>query len=121
METTTLIKTENLSQKSFMEELQDYYNFKKMAFGFEDLYNSGFDTEADIVKAIEVAIQWLELSGHETNRFFYSYLACDSMQGCVFRQWRMSREGLVATILCAPLPNQRLAQIRWNILNGIFH
>lgn len=121
MDTATLIKFEAFGQRSFMDELQDYYNFRKMAFGFDDLYNSGFKSEDEIFKAIEAAIQWLELSGQDTSGFFYPFLISDQLKGCVFRQWRMSREGLVATILCAPSPNPRLAQVRWNILKGVFH
>jgi hypothetical protein len=120
METKSIVRYKASSQQSLMEGLQDYINRRNMKYDFDDLSEAGFLREADMHKAMQDAIHWLELSGQDSNKYFYSCLIGTSKDGSVYRYWKMSRAGLIATIIHAPELNPKLAKIRWNLLNNLF-
>ncbi|MBA3899510.1 MAG: hypothetical protein H0X62_04740 [Bacteroidetes bacterium] len=120
MDTLSIVKYSSTNQESFMDALQEYINLKNMKYDFDDLFEAGFLNEDDILKSIQDSIQWLELSGQDSNRYFYSCLINSQADGSVFRYWKMSREGLISAIIHAPTLNPRLAKIRWNLLKSAF-
>jgi hypothetical protein len=119
METNSIINYRDKSQESLKDALQDYINLKNMKYDFDDLMEAGFLNEHDILKAIQDSIQWLELSGQDSDKYFYSCLISNQEDGSVCRYWKMSREGLIVAIIHAPTLNPRLAKIRWKLLKQV--